>query len=430
MTMPVWSFLIGGFVFSTFIKMLAGWVVLIVVASLTVLFLLSVPIIRHVNLPRYGKFYSLLPDVVNFVHFVHANKRTPDLAFISRDGYYLDQISKRLYPEVPTHYVFSSRKAYNTGSPGYRAYAARFLNATWVDVHGTNKSHVDFFKTHFGRVPHKILMLLRSHECFVNVCPPLQWKANDYLKNLQVYATYASDDPAALPLTDSRGQLQRGAEEVRAAFGSSALEYFLRAPHLSVVDVDTEGSPVYDDKEKSDSIFEVKHDVYMDRLPDDFAALIGLLRPGTHLFGDRPLLNSPVGRFRKSSVGVLGVEVPGRQSLGAVRALVGEAQRAGFVVVIITAREHPLRVDLDTMGLGAGADVYFNPSGKEIPEVKARQLRDAHLRAGLGSLETHKSVLVDSSHSNVEAAREAGFRGVVASCSSSLRKKIEEIVLP
>jgi hypothetical protein len=330
---------------------------------------------------------------VNFIHWVHRHREGP-LCFVSRDGYLLQQLYTKIYPGFPSYYVYSSRKALRTGSPAYVRYISQFRGMSWVDVHGSNKSHVDFFRKHFPRdpIPHKFVML--AHPLTI-----------DYSDNLREYSDYATK-----PLCWGKGHF---------------IEYLLRAPHASVIDVNDDGGPIFENNGSAEDF----NDDYVVRLMGDYVRTVALMRPGMSLFNEYDFVRSAPAV--KPSTGVLALDIDGTtecRNMAPVRELVRRAKALGYAIVIITARSSPLGIDLDAMGLHGGADIYFNFEQRNISQIKAQQLEHAHRRAGL--TDPHQSVLVDDIRQNIEAVVQSGFRGVLAPCGSLCDELMQTILVP
>ena len=118
------------------------------------------------------------------------------------------------------------------------------MNGNFVDAHGTNKSHVNFFSEHFGKIPKKFVFVKSSDK---------------FGENLKYYMHI---------------------KEMPKHWGISCdtVEYFLRAPHASVIDVDTEGKPIYNVNHDVDTIIKRNHSVFIERLELDYKRLINLCK--------------------------------------------------------------------------------------------------------------------------------------------------------
>ena len=152
-----------------------------------------------------------------------------------------------------------------TASTNYINYIRKFveMNGNFVDAHGTNKSHVEFFEKYFGRIPNKFV--------FVKSSPNL------YLKNLTYY----------IPVAKMPKHWDISCETV---------EYFLRAPHPSVVDVDSGGKAIHNIYHDVDTIIKRNHSVYINQLEIDYKKLIKLLKLAKNIFfvNQYPLLRSKI----------------------------------------------------------------------------------------------------------------------------------------
>jgi hypothetical protein len=126
---------------------------------------------------------------------------------------------------------------------------------------------------------------------------------------------------------------------------------------------------------------------------------------------------------RSTSVkGILALDIDGTtecpDNMTDVKRLTEKAYALNYKPIIITARSAPYGIDLDSMGLLASTDIYYNPPQLDIPATKSRQLHYAHTKAGLIESELHKSILVDNDIRNIRAVRATGFTGIHATCKS------------
>ena len=103
------------------------------------------------------KFNIMIPDIVNFLYWCRENKTNEKLFFVSRDGYILQKMYQKLFPEDKTEYIYSSRICYKEGE-NYKKYLNSLGKGTFVDVQGTNRSHINFFKKYNQEDPQKLLL--------------------------------------------------------------------------------------------------------------------------------------------------------------------------------------------------------------------------------------------------------------------------------
>ena len=207
---------------------------------------------RRIVTPEYSTFYAMLPDIFNFIDWIHTRATGP-LCFVSRDGYLLHKIYQKRYPESKSYYVYSSRAAMNTASKGYIKYIKKYvdMNGNFVDAHGTNMSHINFFRKHFASIPKKFVLIKSSPQNFTT--------------NLEHYITI-SDMPKHWGMS------------------CDTIEYFLRAPHASIVDVTEAGKPVYDKNHDVDTVIKRNHSVFISKLKKDYDKLVKLVEFSKYIF--------------------------------------------------------------------------------------------------------------------------------------------------
>ena len=250
------------------------------------------------------------------------------------------------------------------------------LNANWVDIDGSNRSHYSFFKKNFGKIPKKYIFLYDAEfmntENFTNV----------------YYYTYKNSDEVLRLLSFYKDRM----------FG--ILEDLFRAPHRSIIDVKYENDtyvPIFE------SILITRQDPYnryVKHLFNDYITLQKLIKKNRFLFREAPLLKENYRRKSNSKFrGIVALDMDGTTDCKGIMKDISTAikhiKKLNYKVIIITARLDPLEIDLDSMGLPEGCDIYYNTDRYNIPLTKALQLERAHLLEGFSETDKYRSFLID-----------------------------------
>ena len=354
------------------------------------------------NNHEYFIFFKVLPEVINFLYYIHNNKTGP-LCFLARDAYFLKLMYDKLFPGEETYYVFSSRRAFYNSSPDYLNYMKIFYNkgANWIDINGSNRSFYNFFKKNFNNCPKKFIFLFDAP--FLN---------SEYTENVDMYSHSFSND---------LGYLQQYIGREKFWY----IEKYFRAIHRSTIDVEyinNKFMPIYEEPE---ILFEEKNTFlkYINNLRDDYPKLQNIFRPNMFMFSEHNLIKPNYRKLTSHSYnGVAAIDLDGTtdcpNKIKEVADTIKFIKSKNFKVVIITARFDPLEINLDELGLSEGVDIYYNTQQIDIPEVKAKQLEHAHLLAGLSLNEKKKSLLIDNEMRNINSVKNKGFSYLLATCGT------------
>lgn len=334
--------------------------------------------------PELPTLNMILPDIINYIHWCHAN-RQGQLLFISRDGYLLHKIYKKLYPEYPTQYVYSSRNALHHASPNFVKYTLQF-EGTFVDAHGTNNSHCEFYNRLKIDPPPKLLIVpcIARKTCYTNM--------KSYAPSLQ------------------------------NCYKNSAIEYLLRAPYPSIVDVTENGDPIYESKSSIEQDSQIGTELEMDELWKMYRHIETMARPQLRVFNEYPLSANVISINKSDVVGIAAIDIDNttlcRDNMSVVLNLIKFIQSRLYKLVIITARSTPWNIPLDKLGITSNIDIYYNSKQTNVEQVKVEQLQHAHTLAGLSDCHKHKSFLLDDTKSIIDAVHKKGFSGLHVNCDT------------
>lgn len=354
------------------------------------------------NTGEYNLLFKVLPDIINYLYWIHSTKTGP-LCFISRDGYFLKILYDSLFPNEKTFYVYCSRKALYTGSKTYVSYIKQFydLNANWVDIDGSNRSHYAFFKKNFNQIPTKYIFIYDA---------PFFGTPNQ--TNVKYY-THNHDN-----------NLTKLLHELTYT-GMGKIENLFRAPHRSIIDVKYENNTYV-------PVFESIHDArreehsfnkYVKHLFNDYITLQKLIKKNRFLFREEPLLRE---NYRKKSNnkfrGIVALDLDGTTDCKGIMKDISSAvkhlKKLNYKVIIITARLDPMEIDLNSMGLPEGCDIYYNTNRYNPALTKALQLERAHLLEGFSETDKYRSFLIDNDRRNIDSVKNFGFSGILTHCNN------------
>jgi hypothetical protein len=327
------------------------------------------------NTGEYNLLFKVLPDIINYLYWIHSTKTGP-LCFISRDGYFLKILYECLFPNEKTYYVYCSRKALYTGSKTYVSYIKQFydLNANWVDIDGSNRSHYAFFKKNFNKIPIKYIFIYDA---------PFFGTPNQ--TNVKYY-THNHDS-----------NLTKLLHELTYT-GMGKIENLFRAPHRSIIDVKYENNTYV-------PVFESIHDArreehsfnkYVKHLFNDYITLQKLIKKNKFLFREEPLLRE---NYRKKSNnkfrGIVALDLDGTTDCKGIMKDISSAvkhlKKLNYKVIIITARLDPMEIDL---------------------------IERAHLQEDFSETDKYKSFLIDNDKRNIDSVKNFGFSGVLSDCKN------------
>ena len=192
--------------------------------------------IFDLNSNKEAYLMLLLPHLIDFCHHIYKNTESKQvILFKSRDCYFIKKLFDAIYPgQRETQYVFMSRKACYNNSDQYKRYVNQLTNlrsSVWVDIQGSGDSHVHFFKSNFNYIPKCIFFRKNTLQ-----------QANSLTKTYTAsdYQAIESFKPHYWRLFE-KNIFDDCTEE------ALLLEALCRAPHASVIDVNNEFQPIYEE---------------------------------------------------------------------------------------------------------------------------------------------------------------------------------------
>lgn len=350
----------------------------------------------------------LLPDIILFLKYIHQISDSDTLiCFVSRDCYILEKIYSKMYPnEHNFEYVYCSRKLCYYNNENYIRYVSNILSkrkkTLWIDIQGSGDSHVVFFKKNFKKIPKKLFFKKNS----------LQFQFTDFSKykinnNENDYSDISSFKKKIWNLGGYENQ------EIRTG---ACLESLFRAPYTSIIDMDVNLRPIYEqDYEKIDSSLKKIMNTYTFILNNWFDM------DKINLCVDKKYSNNDF-EFNTTWDSLLGLDIDEtitHTDPNLLKELISYCKKNTTKIVVITARWDPfysnhngflkdiLKIFVEE--LDYPLDVWYNPFSKISDNVKYIKVKQFNFARQELKIIKQRCMFVDDSEKTISFMKECGF---------------------